>query len=76
MITENDLVHNEKKGEFWNMLQKEFLKCHEDDTNDPFTQLETIPESVYVLSCIPLHEVIDFLIERNFEIKIEYKKDD
>lgn len=67
-----DIFENEKIGEFWNDLQEAFSECSNDESNDPFTQLDTEPEEAYVLACMPLDEVVRFLVERNFELKISY----
>lgn len=69
------LLENEKIGEFWNNLQDSLSQCHNDNDIDPFTKMETSPEEAYVLACMPLNEVIQFLIERNFEINISYNKE-
>lgn len=75
MPTDIDLIENEKIGEFWNMLQDVLSECSNDESIDPFTQMDTLPEEAYMLACMPLNEVVRFLVERNFEINISYNKE-
>lgn len=71
--TDIEIRENEKIGEFWNNLQDAFSQCSNDESNDPFTQVDTEPCEAYILACMPLNEVVRFLVERNFEINISYK---
>ena len=74
MPTDIDLIENQKIGDFWNMLQDALSECSDDENTDPFTQMDTLPEEAYMLACMPLNEVVRFLVERNFEINISYNK--
>ena len=74
MPTDIDLIENQKIGDFWNMLQDVLSECSNDESIDPFTQMDTLPEEAYMLACMPLNEVVRFLVERNFEINISYNK--